>query len=164
MRRRGPIALAACALLVLTPRSPRPRLVWNATASAPIGLYGIRPPTALKPGDLVLARPPAAAAQVAARRHYLPIGVPLVKRIAALPGEPVCALGATLRGPRGLVVFRLRRDAAGRILPWWRGCGRLGPNAYLLVMAHVPDSFDGRYFGPVARGQILGKAHPIWLL
>jgi type IV secretory pathway protease TraF len=35
----------------------RPILIWNATASAPRGLYRITPPTALQAGDLVLLRP-----------------------------------------------------------------------------------------------------------
>jgi len=164
MAERGPALAAGAALLLLLPAGARPRLVWNATPSAPVGLYAVTAPAKLRAGDLVIVRPPPAAARLAAERHYLPLGVPLVKRIAALPGDPVCASGPTLRGPRGVMVRRLARDAQGRLLPWWNGCGRLGPTAYLLLMADVPDSFDGRYFGPVARARIVGMACPLWLL
>lgn len=34
-----------------------PRLVWNASASAPIGLYDLAPPHPLTVGDLVAALP-----------------------------------------------------------------------------------------------------------
>lgn len=163
MPSRVALAGAGAALLLLIPLHARPRLVWNASASAPVGLYAVDAPRALRAGDLVIAAPPPAAAQLAANRHYLPPGVPLVKRIAALPDEPVCAAGATLRAPRGLSVERLRADSRGRLLPWWQGCGRLGADTYLLLMADVRDSFDGRYFGPVARTQIVGKARALWL-
>src|SRR5947208_3227869 len=112
MFRRGPVlAAAAAALLLLIPLHPRPLLVWNATASAPVGLYAVTASVGLAAGDLVLAWPPAAAARLAAARHYLPRGVPVVKRIAALPGEQVCASGDVVRGPRGIRVRRLARDS-----------------------------------------------------
>ncbi len=161
---RAPLLAAAAGIALLIPHAVRPVLVWNATPSAPIGLYRITAPLALRAGDLVIARPPAEAARLAATRGYLPRGVPLVKLIVALPGEPVCARGAIVRAPRGMVVRRVSRDRRGRSLPWWRGCGALSASSYLLLMPHVPDSFDGRYFGPVSGALILGKAHPLWLL
>lgn len=164
MAERAPLLAAAGALLLLIPFPTRQRLVWNATPSAPVGLYAVTAPTQIAAGDLVIAWPSAGAARLAAERHYLPLGVPLVKRVAALPGERICAAGAALHGPRGIAVRRLRRDASGRVLPWWEGCGRLSGSAYLLLMADVADSFDGRYFGPVARSRIIGKAHALWLL
>jgi len=165
MAERAPILLgsAAC-LLLLYPHHLRPLLLWNATRSAPVGLYAVSPPREIAAGDLVIAWPPARAARLAAQRHYLPLGVPLVKRVAAIPGERICAAGASLQAPRDVAVTRLRHDRKGRALPWWRGCGRLGTGQYLLLMATVRDSFDGRYFGPVSRERIIGKAHPLWLL
>jgi type IV secretory pathway protease TraF len=46
----------------------RPILVWNATASAPRGLYCIAPLTGLQAGDLVLVRPDPASAALYAER------------------------------------------------------------------------------------------------
>jgi conjugative transfer signal peptidase TraF len=164
MRKRTAIVVAGAALLLLIPRAARPLLVWNATPSVPRGLYAVTAPTDIVAGDLVIASPPAAIAGLAAARHYLPRGVPLVKRVAAVPGEPICASGELLRAPRGVLVRRLRRDSGRRLLPWWQGCGRLPATAYLLLVPDVAASFDGRYFGPVARDRIIGKAHPLWLL
>src|SRR6266481_9904295 len=69
---------------------PRPILVWNATASAPRGLYCIAPLTGLETGDLVLVQPDPASATMYAERGYLPLRVPLLKRVGALGGMPVC--------------------------------------------------------------------------
>src|SRR3546814_8700597 len=37
---------------------PAPRLVWNASASAPIGPYAVTPGATVEPGDMVIARVP----------------------------------------------------------------------------------------------------------
>src|SRR3546814_1519836 len=68
-------------------------LVWNASASAPIGLYSVSPGVPADPGDMVIARVPQLWRDLAARRHYLPANVPLVKRVAAAAGDDVCGLG-----------------------------------------------------------------------
>lgn len=139
-----------------------PELVWNVTASAPVGLYLVQSPRHLETGDLVLAQPPHGAAILAAKRGYLPLGIPLVKRIAALRGDEICAHGRAISINGRAVAHRLKQDHARRGLPAWQGCDRLGANAAFLLMADVPDSFDGRYFGPVHRAAILGKLRPLW--
>src|SRR5689334_4676678 len=81
----GILAIAASAI-------PSPRLVWNASASAPVGLYWRidgRPARR----DLVLAWAPLWARRLADERHYLPMAVPLIKRVAAVDGDTVCAGG-----------------------------------------------------------------------
>src|SRR6266481_331135 len=72
---------------------PRPILVWNATASAPRGLYCILSPSGLQTGDLVLVKPDPASAALYSERGYLPLGVPLLKRVGALRGMRVCEHG-----------------------------------------------------------------------
>ena len=37
---------------------PLPRLIWNASASVPIGLYAVHPAGALRVTELVVVRPP----------------------------------------------------------------------------------------------------------
>jgi hypothetical protein len=49
------------------------------------------PPALRSGGHLVLALLPEAAARFAAERHYLPPSVPVVKRVAALASDFVCA-------------------------------------------------------------------------
>jgi type IV secretory pathway protease TraF len=95
---------------------PRPLLVWNATASSPIGLYRISHAREIAPGDMVLARPPEAARRLAAERRYLPANVPLVKQVAAAHGDRVCALGEALFVNGRFLALRRREDAAGRPL------------------------------------------------
>ena len=63
---------------------PAPLLLWNASPSAPLGLYALQPSRALRVGDLVAVRPPAPLARWLALRRYLPLRVPLLKHIAAL--------------------------------------------------------------------------------
>jgi len=141
--------------------SPAPRLVWNASASAPVGLYWVWPGDTPRRGEMAIARVPEPWRTLAAQRHYLPANVPLVKRVAAAPGDLVCASGARILIERKLAAVRLARDSAGRPLPRWEGCHRLERHEYLLLM-DAPGSFDGRYFGITARGDLIGRARLIW--
>ena len=140
---------------------PRARLVWNASASAPVGLYRVGG-TDVRAGDMVIAWAPAGARDLAARRHYLPANVPLVKRVAAEAGDTVCALGRDVFVNGYRAAERLVRDAAGRPMPWWTGCATLRHGTTLLLMTDSPASFDGRYFGPTDRSDIVGKATLLW--
>lgn len=150
------------ALIVTIASPPQPRLLWNASASAPIGLWHVEPSAALRRSDMVAARLAQPWRKFAARRDYLPANVPLLKRIAAEPGDHICASrGMLFVNGRALGVQR-HFDGAGRPMPRWLGCKQLGPRDYLLVM-DAPFSFDGRYFGPTSRRDIVGKATPLWL-
>lgn len=141
---------------------PVPRLVWNASASLPVGLYRVHAVDHLTVGDIVLARPPAALGPLFANRGYLPAGVPLLKRVAALPGSTVCRDGLRILID-GIAAGRaLGRDRLGRTLPVWQGCRVLGDREVFLMNRGVPDSLDGRYFGPVPIASIVGRAVPLW--
>lgn len=154
----GLTAALATTLLV----EPRPRLVWNASASAPVGLYAVGDGAALARGDMVIARVPGKFRMMAARRHYLPANVPLVKRVIAASGDEVCAIGARVMVNGRLVARRLDRDGAGRRMPWWSGCAELRPGEYFLLMTDSAASFDGRYFGVTGAGDIVGRARLLW--
>jgi conjugative transfer signal peptidase TraF len=138
-----------------------PWLIWNASASAPVGLYRVLPGNAVR-GDLVLVRTPSPVRQLAAERGYLPQNVPLVKRVAALGGDIVCAAGDVISINGRAVAQRLARDRLGRPLPGWTGCQTLDPDDVFLLMENVAGSFDGRYFGPVRRAAIIGRLAPLW--
>ncbi|HKX80571.1 MAG TPA: S26 family signal peptidase [Novosphingobium sp.] len=164
LRRRAALLGAGIACLGLTiALPPLPRLVWNASASAPIGLYAVSPGATLQRGDMVVAWPPAEARQLAASRHYLPRNVPLVKRVTAIAGDTICAIDRTVTVNGGPVALRRSADAAGRPLPAWQGCVRLVPGMVFLLMTETPDSFDGRYFGPTLGQDVIGRAAPLWL-
>jgi conjugative transfer signal peptidase TraF len=164
VRARKTIAIAAIGLGLLgftTFAKPTPWLIWNASASAPIGLYRVAAGTPAR-DDLVLVRLPDFVGYLAAQRRYLPLNVPLVKRLAALPTEHVCAFNdAIIIG--GDIVARLRKiDTQGRPLPWWNGCRALNQNEVFLLGSDKNRSFDSRYFGPVPAENVIGRLVPLW--
>lgn len=169
-RRRRPILLAAGAATMMFVGGfardhltrPTPRIVWNASASAPIGLWRAHPGTSPKVGDMVLAETPVTVRRLAAERQYIPPTVPLIKRVAAGPGDMVCAFGFRISIDGRSVATRMRADPQERPLPWWTGCERLAAGRFFLLNA-PPNSFDSRYFGPVGRSAILGTVTPLWL-
>lgn len=161
--RGQPIALGAAAVLcsalgatILLP--PVPRFVWNASASAPIGLYHVHSERNATIGDLVVARPPVNIRQLAASRHYVPNGVPLIKRVAAGTGDRICATGRVITINGRDVAHRQRSDRHRRPMPWWHGCTTLEADRVFLLMVDAPGSFDGRYFGPSPRRDLIGTA------
>ena len=140
-----------------------PRLLLNLTASVPRGVYVLTPLTPLAPlthGMLVAFPPPASIAAVAVRRGYLAPQIPLLKPLAALPGETVCVHdhGVFIQGY--FVAPIALADTRGRPLPRWRGCVTLGP-AEVFPLSPAPRSFDGRYSGPVAIASLLGRVVPV---
>jgi conjugative transfer signal peptidase TraF len=139
---------------------PMPRLVWNASASVPMGFYRVVSGEPQR-GDFVFVRTPESAAKLADQRGYLPVGVPLVKRLSADAGDYVCALNSTLQINGVAVARQLEADNAGRPLPLWKGCRELGRDEYFLLAA-APDSFDSRYFGPVKSDRLMGRLVPLW--
>lgn len=138
-----------------------PVLVWNASASVPIGLYAIRPFRQATRGELVAAMPPEAFAGLFDRRRYLPLGVPLMKHIAGVPGQTVCRVGETITVDGARIGEALARDSRHRSLPVWRGCRQLTGSQVFLMNPSVRDSLDGRYFGPLSQHSIIGRAIPI---
>ncbi len=151
----GAVALSAA-------RPPAPRLVWNASASAPIGLYLVSPGSDDRRGDMVIAWVPIRVAALAAARRYIPIDVPLVKHVGAVPGDTVCAIGTAITIDNQTVATRRASDGVGRRMPWWNGCRILHQGDVFLLADHVPASFDGRYFGISSSADIVGTARPIW--
>lgn len=139
-----------------------PKLIWNASASVPLGLYSIEPARHLEVADLVAVRTPEPLASFMAERRYLPRGVPLMKRVAALPGQRVCRNGAHITIDGIDMGEALARDHAGRALLSWQGCRRIADGEIFLMNWAAPDSMDGRYFGPLSTNTIIGRAIPLW--
>ena len=136
--------------------------IWNRTASVPTGLYLIGGTASLNVGERVAIDPPPALQRLLAERHYLPANIPLVKRIAAVPGQRVCrfAHGVTIDGK--FVGVARTRDRLGRLLPAWFGCHKLRASELFVMNPAAPDSFDGRYFGMLRMAQVIGRAVPVW--
>ncbi|SCM70123.1 putative conjugal transfer protein [uncultured Pleomorphomonas sp.] len=141
--------------------SVTPRLIWNASASIPVGLYHLHKIDTPVVGDLVAVAPPEPIVRYLVERNYLPRKIPLLKHVAAVSGQTVCRTGAIITIDGKEVAITLERDKQGRELPVWSGCHRLADEIFLLN-ADVPDSLDGRYFGALPAATILGAVTPIW--
>jgi conjugative transfer signal peptidase TraF len=141
---------------------PPPQLMWNASASLPIGFYAIRPASQLRRGDVVAVAPPEPLASFFADGGYLPRGVPLLKHVVALPGQRVCRDQLVIRVDDIAIGSARLRDSRGRALPTWQGCRVVAEREIFLMNPAVRDSLDGRYFGPIATSSVIGRATPLW--
>ncbi|TAM12906.1 MAG: S26 family signal peptidase [Nevskiaceae bacterium] len=170
-RTRGVLAaLSAAGLAALAWASfvsPLPRLIYNPSDSVAVGWYWVDPQvprvSALHRGSLVVVPVPPAAAALGAWRGYLPLGIPLLKPVAAVAPQRVCVTNDRVRIDGVPVATALRTDSRGRPLHAWRQCRRLHPGELFLLSTSNPASFDSRYFGPVRASAVLGIAHPVWL-
>ena len=138
------------------------RLVWNASASVPIGLYDLERPSDLAVGDLVAVMPDKPLADFMVERGYIGRDVPLLKRVLGLPGQRVCRSGATITVDNVEMGDALERDRMGRDLPVWQGCRIIRDGELFLMNWDIRDSLDGRYFGPVPASSVIGRALPLW--
>ena len=154
--------LASGAVVLPSVASPPPQLLWNASASVPIGLYRVQPEPLPKLSDIVVVRPPKTLVAFLSDGGYLPRGVPLLKHVAALGGQRVCRIGAAISIDGVTVGEALGHDHRGRPLPVWQGCTVLAAEQVFLFNGDRPASLDGRYFGPLLRTTIVGRAQPIW--
>lgn len=165
MSRRYWLAVGATVALTLASivLPERRLLIWNVSASVPTGLYWLAADEPLQIDHCVAIRPAPQIRHWMASRGYLPPGVPLIKRVAALNGQQVCRFrhGITIDGR--LVALARARDTLGRPLPVWSGCRTLGSDTFFALNTHRADSLDGRYFGPMPRSVIIGRAIPVRL-
>ena len=143
--------------------TPMPvKLIWNASASAPVGFYSVDFEGPFEVTDLVAVDAPEPLATFLAERGYLPKGVPLLKRVLAVTGQSVCRTGRTITVDGIAAGIALERDRAGRNLPVWHGCQRIQTGEIFLMNWQVRDSLDGRYFGATSTDHIIGRALPLW--
>jgi conjugative transfer signal peptidase TraF len=141
----------------------------NTTKSIPLGLY-LTSKQAVEKGAYVFFCPPDNEIfATAKKRNYITSGFCpggygyLMKRIVATEGDVVTTSrrGVSVNGQL-LPYSQLRTaDLGGRPLPRWPLSHYTLEDSELLLMSDVSDtSFDGRYFGPVARSQIRSVIQP----
>lgn len=158
----GAIAIAAIALptFVELPTA----IIWNASPSAPIGFYRVRPAERLEIPDLVVVDAPEPLERFAVERGYLPPNIPLLKRVVGLPGQTVCRIDRTISVDDVEIGDALERDTFGRAMPVWQGCRRIAGDEVFLMNWDARNSLDGRYFGPIPANSIIGTAVPLWTI
>ncbi|MDX3971634.1 MAG: S26 family signal peptidase [Bradyrhizobium sp.] len=155
-------AVVASSLLLSTFGGTTPRYIWNASNSVPIGLYRVQPTARLMVTELVAVQPPDLLAAFLDFNGYLPIGIPMLKRVLALPGQTVCRNGLTI-AVDGVDVGEAReRDGHRRPLPAWQGCRVIADGDVFVMNWQSTDSLDGRYFGPLPASAVIGRAVPVW--
>jgi conjugative transfer signal peptidase TraF len=133
----------------------------NLTPSEPVGIYR-RVAGGAQPNALVLLRQPHDSAAPILER-YLPANIPLIKRIAAIPGEVVetSARGVRVNGILWPDSAPLTHDQEGRSLqPYPFGTYRVAAGQ-LWVMSNHPRGLDSRYFGPVTESSVISPLVPI---
>ena len=158
----GATALSVSLIVLPVIATWSPRVLWNVSASVPVGLYRLHPVERLAIGDLVAVAPPPALSDFLASRGHLPRGVPLLKHVVALQGALVCRSGGRITVDDRALGDAHVQDSVGRALPIWQGCHRLGAGEVFLMNPDAPDSLDGRYFGPLPLTTIAARLTPLW--
>ena len=155
--------LAATAVVLSTIwAKPAIHYVWNVSESAPVGLYLIQPTGRLFVTKLVAVEPPEPLATFLADGRYLPRGIPMLKRVLALPRQTVCRDHLTITVDKTWVGDARELDSRGRLLPNWQGCRVIAEGEVFLMNWQSADSLDGRYFGVLPTSAIVGRAAPLW--
>ena len=149
------VAIASCLSLPV-------KLLWNASASTPIGFYDLASAHDLTVGDLVAVMPEKPLADFMIGRGYIGRGVPLLKRVLGLPGQRVCRSRDLITVDGIEMGEALDRDRLGRPLPVWHGCRVVAEDELFLMNWEVRDSLDGRYFGPLPASAVIGRAIPLF--
>ncbi|HYD73362.1 MAG TPA: S26 family signal peptidase, partial [Candidatus Binatia bacterium] len=153
--------LAACcavAALLFAPVLTRDLILFNHSPSVPTGFY-VRTERPLTVGMLATVRALDVAPDMARERGYDGEGDRFIKRVAALGGQAVCGDGESISidGRAVAVVYR----PEGRSPPQgWVGCRTLSDDE-ILLLGDSPDSFDGRYWGPINVRLIEGAWRPL---
>jgi type IV secretory pathway protease TraF len=155
----GIVGLCGVGLLLL------PSLfMWNRTASIPVGLY-MRTFDHIEVGSTVSFPAPPVAREYAIVRGGQGYASQFIKPLAAGPGAEVCVFetetGKWIIIDNRTVLSIHSTDRYGNILPLWMmdDCRKLEHDEWLPIGTH-PDSFDGRYFGPIKAEVIGGTYEP----
>jgi conjugative transfer signal peptidase TraF len=157
------MTLGAAVVVVSTiAAKPTAIYIWNASGSVPIGLYRVHPIGRLAVSQLVAVQSPEPLATFLADRRYLPRGIPLLKRVLALPGHTVCRDQLAVTVDTIEMGVAREYDRSGRLLPIWQGCHVIADGEVFLMNWRSADSFDGRYFGALPASAIIGTAEPLW--
>ncbi len=122
-------------------------MLYNHSPSMSVGLY-MRSDAGLARGAIVTVRARDVAPALAAARGFDGPADRFIKRVAAMAGDEVCAVDGRLRS-NGADLAALPVRGQPNISPAaWRGCRKLSAGNTLLL-GEAPNSFDGRYWGPI---------------
>ena len=163
-------ALAAIGALEFASFASGVRLAWPVSDSLPRGLYLLAPGEAQR-GQVARVCLPPAIAEYAVKRNIERAGgdcpgglIALGKVVAAVEGDVVDVErdGVRINGALWPQSQQKAFDLHGRRIDLLQPFGpqRLGPGLVFLMGRHR-DSFDARYFGPIARAALDGRFIPL---
>lgn len=130
-----------------------PLVLVNESPSLPKGAYVLSAGVPVDRGSVV-AVPQPVSARAYLRSQGMPSTTLLLKRVAGIGGDHVCAGAGVVETPVREVAVRAR-DGRGAGLSAWRGCRALAADE-LFLLGDTPSSYDSRYFGPVSRNDLTG--------
>jgi conjugative transfer signal peptidase TraF len=129
----------------------------NRSASAPVGVYWRQAITELRHGMLVAVPVPPSWHATALRMGIIPhASTPLMKPVAALPGDEICITEEVL-WVRGVSYGPLVEGFS----PAFDGCVSVAVGEVFLA-SEVPRSFDSRYFGMIPVEVLTQEMIPWW--
>jgi conjugative transfer signal peptidase TraF len=141
----------------------------NLTSSYPVGIWRIEHRTPKK-GDFVLFDFPSLnpLENFAYERGYLRFGsdryMPLLKRLAAVPGDSVQVdEGVQINGEPWTNGKILKVDSKGRPIECIAQSEKVKPGMCWVLSDYNPRSFDSRYFGPIPLRNIQAIAFPVFV-
>lgn len=164
--RKLPLVMTALALLGIASLGPIWRttgiiIVRNTSPSMPYGFYLVQSARTISRGDLVVFQLPQTVKQEMSGFRWIGRLTLLLKQVAAIQGDVVCSRGGKLFINDTFIADSKKDDSEGRLIPVFRGCFTVGESKFLPISTRIPNSFDGRYFGAVSEGEIVGSATPI---
>lgn len=159
----GFVCLVSIAAIWLGPLFLQPIFFLNMTASEPLGIYLPVAGREFSVGDFVVMDVPSAAKPYVYGRGWLKEGVPLLKRIGALPGSVY-----EVRHERFVVDGKdvgavAVVDREGLPLPAVHGVHTVEADCFLPLSTYSERSFDGRYVGQVSQELIRSRVRPLWV-
>lgn len=119
----------------------------NASASLPLGIY-LKTSRAITNGSFVVFHP-TAAQQLLVSKYVKDI--PLMKRVAALPGQAYQLPPAS------------DTDSKGRPVTAFEPITGIVPANHLVVVGNTKFSLDSRYLGFVPQSSIVDTITPLWV-
>ena len=138
-------------------------LSYQVSSSMPKGWYLQRPVVHLQRGDWIFVTPPTFARDYLQKNQWLPDSGVLLKSLQGMPGDWVCQKPQALWINQTIKATLLNRDINQQPIVKQPFCRRLNSHEYLVLGISDRRSYDGRYFGPIDRAKILGRALPLKL-
>jgi conjugative transfer signal peptidase TraF len=164
LKRFLPLIISLCVLaaFLLLFKYLSTRYLIQVSGSMPKGVYKIKDDDSVSLGQIVVFNIPPSVSDLVKNRRWAPESVSylLMKPVAAKAGDRV------LVSEKGLFINDMycgpvkRFDSKGRPLPVIDGEFVLRQNE-LFTLSNHDNSFDSRYFGPIATSAVKGVVEPL---